>query len=439
MLLSIIIFAVTYLLIITEKVDKSISALLGAGAVIMLHAAPMEELLGKVDLNVLSLLVGMMITVDILSTTGVFEWIAIVIARKAKGNGLVILIEFLLITALLSAFLDNVTTVILIAPITILITQILEIPTVPILILEAIFSNIGGTATLVGDPPNIIIGSQTPLGFNDFLMHLGPAVLLVTVILTVMTFFVFRKHVKASPETIKRIMSAKPELAIIAPDRMKRALGVLALILLGFFCSRLINVEPGIIALCGGLLMVVVCGMDMHKVLLQVEWTTILFFVGLFVLIGGMEANGVFEALGQHIVKATQGNLLLTTMAILWCSALFSAVVDNIPLVIAMIPLIKSIIPVFAAQKGIVGSEELIHVQVQQPLFWALALGACLGGNGSLIGASANVVIAQIARRNKYSLTFWGFTRYGIPMMLISLIICSAYMFLRYFMTGTEF
>jgi Na+/H+ antiporter NhaD/arsenite permease-like protein len=433
MLISIVIFAVTYAFIASEKIDKSIAALLGAGAVIALHVAPCHELFSKVDMNVISLLVGMMISVDILATTGVFEWIAIVIARKAKGNGLVILIEFLLTTAVLSAFLDNVTTVILIAPITILITQILEIPTVPILILEAIFSNIGGTATLVGDPPNIIIGSQTSLGFNDFLCHLGPAVVLVSAVIIVIVFVLFRRSVKASKRTMGRIMSAKPELAIIEPKRLKRALIVLSMILLGFFVSRYIGVEPGTIALCGGLLMVIVCGMDMHEVLQKVEWTTILFFVGLFILIGALEANGVFILLGKYIVSVTKGNLLLTALAVLWCSALFSAIVDNIPLVISMIPLIKSIIPVFAAQKGITGCEELIRIQISEPLFWSLALGACLGGNGSLIGASANVVIAQVARRNKYKLTFWHFSKYGFPMMLISLLICTGYIYVRYF------
>lgn len=433
MLLSIIIFVVTYTLIATERVDKSIAALLGAGTVIALHVAPCEELFGKVDLNVISLLVGMMISVDILATTGVFEWIAIVIARKARGNGLVILIEFLLTTAILSALLDNVTTVILIAPITILIAQILEIPTVPILIMEAVFSNIGGTATLVGDPPNIIIGSQTALGFNDFLCHLGPVVGIIAIVLIAVIFFMFGHSVKASKKTMARIMSAKPELAIIEPVRLKRALCVLALILTGFFVSRYIAVEPGTIALCGGMLMVLVCRMDMHNVLQKVEWTTILFFVGLFILIGGLEANGVFILLGKYIVNATKGDLLLTTIAILWCSAFFSAIVDNIPLVISMIPLIKSIIPLFAAQKGITGCEELIRVQITEPLFWALALGACLGGNGSLIGASANVVIAQIARRNKYKLTFWQFSKYGFPMMLASLIISTIYIYLRYF------
>ncbi|MFA7230919.1 MAG: ArsB/NhaD family transporter [Victivallaceae bacterium] len=433
MLLSIIIFVIAYALIASEKVDKSIAALLGAGAIICLHLAPCHELLSKVDLNVISLLVGMMIVVDILATTGLFEWIAIVIARKAKGNGLLILIEFLLVTAFLSAFLDNVTTVILVAPITILIAQILEIPAVPILVMEAVFSNIGGTATLVGDPPNILIGSKTTLSFNDFLLNLGPVVVVITIVLILAVYFFFRKSFRATPAAMKRIMTAKPELAIIEPVRLKKALFVLALILTGFFTSRIIDVEPGMIALIGGLVMVLVCGMDMHHVLQKVEWTTIMFFVGLFVLIGGLEVNGVFALLGKYIVQVTQGNLLMTTLAILWASAILSAIVDNIPLVISMIPLIHSIIPVFAEQKGIVGAQALIHTQVEEPLFWALALGACLGGNGSLIGASANVVIAQIARRNKYKLSFWDFTKYGLPMMVASLIISTVYIYLRYF------
>ncbi len=433
MIVALIIFFITYFFIVSEKIDKSIAALLGAGAIIFFHSAPYEELLGKIDLNVIFLLIGMMLIVNILATTGIFEWIAVVIARKAKGNGLLILVEFMIVTAVLSAFLDNVTTVILVAPITILITQILEIPTIPILILEAVFSNIGGTATLVGDPPNIIIGSQTDLAFNDFLLNLGPIIIVVMIVSLAVIVLFLRKSVSASPATRERIMKAKPGRAIIKPQVLKRALPVFGLVLLGFFFSRPLNVEPGIIALSGGLLMAIVCKANIHHVMEKVEWTTILFFIGLFMLIGALEINGLFEILGEHIVLWTKGNLLLTAITILWFSAIFSAIVDNIPLVIAMIPLIKSIIPSFVTQMGLEGMDSAIASQIEQPLFWALALGACLGGNGSLVGASANVVIAQIARRNKYNLTFWEFTKYGFPMMIISLIISSGYIYVRYF------
>jgi Na+/H+ antiporter NhaD/arsenite permease-like protein len=433
MIIVIIIFTVTYFFIATEKIDKTIAALLGAIAVIFCHAAPFEELLDKIDLNVIALLAGMMIIVNILATTGVFEWIAITIARKSKANALVIFISFMLVTAVLSAFLDNVTTVILIAPITILIAQILEISAIPLLILEAVFSNIGGTATLVGDPPNILIGSRCGLTFNDFILNLTPAVMVILVVSLLFLCIIMKKNLKSSSCALERIRKTKPDKAIIEPARLKKALVIFALVLAGFFCSHSIHVEPGIIALAGGLVMAVVCRMDIHHILEKVEWTTILFFVGLFMLIGALEINGIFILLGHGIISMTQGNLMFTVIAVLWFSAVFSAIVDNVPLVIAMIPLINSMIPVFAKQLGIEGSEELIKAQVQAPLLWSLALGACLGGNGTIVGASANVVIVQIAHRNKYKISFWEFMKYGLPMMLLSLIISTVYLYARYF------
>ena len=432
MAMAIIIFLVTYFFIATEKVDKTIAALLGAGLAVGLQVAPFEELLHKIDLNVIGLLIGMMMIVDIMSTTGVFEWIAIVIAKRAKGNVMLIVFEFLVVTALLSAMLDNVTTVILIAPITILIAQILEVPAVPILVLEAVFSNIGGTSTLVGDPPNILIGSSCGLTFNDFIIHLAPVVVVIMLFSLVFVWFFMRKHFRQAKGPIERIARTKPERAITEPVVLKRAMVVFSLVIVGFFLSRLINVEPGVIALCGALLMAVVCRGDIHHLLSKVEWATIMFFVGLFMLIGALEANHVFELLGGKMVELTRGNLLLTVVMVLWASAILSAIVDNIPLVIAMIPLIKSIVPVFAERMG-TSAEAVIRLQIEEPLLWALALGACLGGNGSLIGASANVVIAQVARRNKYKLSFMDFTKIGLPLMVLRLIISTAYLYLRYF------
>jgi Na+/H+ antiporter NhaD/arsenite permease-like protein len=433
MLIVIIIFLITYFFIATEKIDKTIAALLGAAAVIFCHAAPFEELLRKIDLNVLALLTGMMMIVNILATTGVFEWIAVKIARQAKGNALIIFISFMTVTAVLSAFLDNVTTVILIAPITILIAQILEISAIPFLIMEAVFSNIGGTATLVGDPPNIIIGSRCGVSFNDFLINLGPLIIVVMLVSLLIIYFLAGKRLQSAPRAIELINKTNPAKAIIEPARLKSALIIFGLVLVGFFISRFIDIEPGIIALAGGVVMTLVCGADVHHVLEKVEWGTILFFTGLFMLIGALEINGVFELLGKLILNLTQGNLLLTVIAILWFSACFSAIVDNIPLVIAMIPLINFIIPVFAKQMGLEGAEEAVKTQIQAPLLWALALGACLGGNGTIIGASANVVVVQIARRNKYKISFWQFTKYGLPMMVLSLLLSSVYLYLRYF------
>lgn len=431
MIIALIIFVITYCFIASGKVDESIAALLGAAAVVVFRTAPYQELLSKIDMNVIFLLIGMMMIVTIMSQTGIFEYLAMLIARKAKGNGVLIAVAMLVLTAILSALLDNVTTVILVAPITILISQILEIPAMPILILEAIFSNIGGTSTLVGDPPNIIIGSEVGLSFNAFIMNLGPPILVLIVIMLVITVAMMGKKLKASDATIARIMKSKPENAIVQPQMLKRSLVIFILVIIGFALSRLIQLEPGIIAVIGGVLMALVCKVKIHKAFEKVEWGTILFFIGLFMLVGALEYNHVFVKLGDAILKMTSGNLLLTALIILWSSTVMSAVVNNIPLVIAMIPLIKSIAPAFALKMGLTGVAAA--ARIDQPLFWALALGACLGGNGTLVGASANVVIAQIARRSNYALTFAEFIKYGFPSMVLSMIVSSLYIYFAYF------
>jgi Na+/H+ antiporter NhaD/arsenite permease-like protein len=430
---SLIIFVVCYIFIASEKVDKTITAILGAALMIGTHQIGHDAAVDKIDLNVIFLLIGMMICVNILASTGLFEWIAIVTAQIAKGNGPRLLMLMLFVTAFLSAFLDNVTTIILVAPITILITQLLEIPTTPFLILEAIFSNIGGTGTLVGDPPNIVIGSQTHLTFNDFILHLGPIALLILVVVGLVVKFRIGKTFNVSEAAKVNLMQAEPHLAIIRPQRLKKALPCMALVLIGFFLSHTLHVETGIIALAGGFLMCLVCKEEIHHALGKLEWNTILFFIGLFMMVGALEENGLFELLGSKVMDLTDGNLLVTALAILWFSALASAFLDNIPLVISFIPILESIIPGFAAQAGLVpGSEEAIRT-IAEPLYWTLALGACLGGNGTIIGASANVVVTQIARRNKYHLSFMDFFKIGFPTLLLSVTLSSGYIYLRYF------
>ena len=406
--------------------------MIGAGLMVAFHVADFTEMLGKVDLNVLGLLIGMMIIVNVMATTGVFEYLAVLIARQTRGNGVLVTVEFLLATAIISAFMDNVTTIILMAPITILITQLLGLPTVPVLILEALFSNIGGTATLVGDPPNILIGASCNLSFNDFIINLAPVVLLIMVVCLGAVVLLMRKKLQSNPDSVVQVQLTQPRRAILDPARLKRSLIVFALVLLGFFTSRLIHLEPGLIAICGAFVMVPVCRLELAHMLEKVEWNTILFFCGLFMMVGALEIDGVFTLLGEHMVSLTRGNFALTMMIILWGSAILSAIIDNIPLVISMIPLINSIVPVFARQMGIEADTEAIRQQISEPLFWSLALGACLGGNGTLIGASANVVISQIARKNRYKLTFKDFTCYGAPLMLISTFLSMIYLYLRY-------
>jgi Na+/H+ antiporter NhaD/arsenite permease-like protein len=433
MLTAILIFVATYALIASEKVDKTFAALLGAIAMIAFHAAPYDLALRAIDMNVIFLLFGMMVIVGILSQTGVFEWLAIHMARLARGNGLVLMCSFLLMTAVLSAFLDNVTTVLLVAPLTILVTEILEIPTKPLLILEAIFSNIGGTATMIGDPPNILIGTRAGLSFNSFIFHLTPIILLVMLVSLVWIGWIYRKAAQSSAAGRERIRRAKPHLAILQPAALKRSLWVFALVLIGLFAGRPFHIEPGLVALAGGVGMALVNRRDAHEVLGFVEWNTIFFFVGLFMLIFGLEHAGLFEKMGGKLFEWTGGNLMITAFAILWFSAILSAIVDNIPLVMAMIPLVQGMTPVFARQMGLEGQEAAIAQQIGNPLFWSLALGACLGGNGTLVGASANVVISQVAKRNHHGFTFWEFTRIGFPLMILSLVLCTGYIYLRYF------
>jgi Na+/H+ antiporter NhaD/arsenite permease-like protein len=433
MLTAILVFAATYALIASEKMDKTLAALLGAVVMIALHVVPYDLALRAIDMNVIFLLFGMMVMVGIMAQTGVFEWLAIHLARLARGNGLVLMVSFLLMTAILSAFLDNVTTILLIAPLTILVTEILEIPTKPLLILEAIFSNIGGTATLVGDPPNILIGTRAGLSFNAFIAHLTPAILLVLGASLLWVGWVYRKSMQSSAAGRGRIHRAKPHLAILQPTELKRSLIVFGLVLVGLFTGRLFHVEPGLVALAGGVVMALVNRRDAHEVLGFVEWNSLFFFVGLFMLIFGLEHVGLFERMGGVLLQWTGGNLMVTALAILWFSAFASAIVDNIPLVMAMIPLVQGMTPVFARQMGLEGQEAAIAQHIANPLFWSLALGACLGGNGTLVGASANIVISQVARRNHHGFSFWEFTRIGFPLMILSLVICTGYIVLRYF------
>ena len=428
---ALIVFAVSYAFIATEKMNRTVAALLGAAAVIFLGFIPHEVALEKIDLNVFFLLVGMMIIVETLSQTGIFEWIAVVIAQRARGNGMIILLGLAAATGILSAFLDNVTTVVLIVPITILITQILEIPVIPFLIIEALFSNIGGTATLIGDPPNIIIGSKSHLTFNQFLLNLGPVVLLDMLILLALVYVVFRRKMQVAPEARQRIMLAQPHRAITDAFRLKRALPMFGLTLLGFGFGHLIGVEPGVIALTGALLTVLVSRGNLVRAFQKVEWETIFFLFGLFILVGALEHNHLFDLLGKGLFNVTQGHVLLACLAVLWLSGALAAVLGAVPVAIAMIPLVNCLIPAFAAQ---LASNASPAVQAGEPLWWALALGACLGGNGTLLGTPASVVVAQIAKKNQYDISFMGFARYGLPVTVLSLFLCSGYIYVRYFL-----
>lgn len=423
MIATLVLCGVTLALIVTERIDRAVAAMLGGSLAIVLGLVPYEAAVERIDLNVVFLLIGMMVMVAILAETGLFEWVAIGIARGTRGNGLLLVTGLLFATATLSAILDNVTTVVLVVPITILVCQILDLPVVPILILEAIFSNIGGTSTLVGDPPNILIGSQAGLGFNDFLLHIAPAAVAIGAIMAAITAFILRKELTTTPAARARILRAVPSRAILDPVLLRRGLAVFGLVMIAFIASHPLHIEPGIVAIGGAMVMTLVCRRSLTEGLEKVEWNTILFLIGLFMLVGALEHSGAFTELGRAIFSVTGGSLPATVLAILWLSGLLATVAGSLPVAMALLPLVQNLADGFDAAGG----------ADTTPLFWALALGTCLGGNGTVFAAAANVIVAQVGHRNGYTISFWEFLRVGMPVTLLSLCVCTIYLWLRYF------
>ena len=429
---TVTIFVIVYFFIATEKINKTIVAILGATLMLVLKLMTFEKAIEAVDFNVIFLLVGMMTAVSILSKTGFFEWAATSIAKKSKGEPVYIMISLIFITAFFSAVLDNVTTVILLVPVTILISQILEISPIPLVIMEVIASNVGGTSTLIGDPPNIIIGSKADLSFNQFLIHLLPVIMIIMIILAMTSYILFRSRLRVPAEVKKRVLDAIPRLAIVDKTNMIKSLIVLGVMLILFMLHSVINLEPGIIALGGSMVLIMICKSKSDTALMSVEWGVIFFFIGLFMMISALEYNGILEFLAKSMLHIGGKNLFVLCLIVLWGSALFSSLLDNIPFVITMVPMIKYFIPELAKTTGIT-DPSLIQTMIAQPLWWSLALGACLGGNGTLIGASANVVASRICEKNKYPISFLLYTKYGFALMIQSMIISTFYLWLRYF------
>jgi Na+/H+ antiporter NhaD/arsenite permease-like protein len=430
MWVSTCILAVTYAVIMSEKVNRAIIALAGAGVMIIIGVLDQEEAIKGVDWNTLGLLTGMMILVSVSRRSGVFEFVAVWSARAAKAHPAGIMLLLQLATAVLSAFLDNVTTVLLIVPVTLAITNTLKVPPYPFLFAEIMASNIGGTATLIGDPPNIIIGSQVGLDFNDFVINLAPVILLVLAVQAVMIHLLWGRDLKAVPEAQAAIMAMRPADAIKDWRLLKQSLAVLTVVMVTFVLARPLHLEPATIALTGAAILMLLdnwahhtekAAHNIHSTFGDVEWITIFFFLGLFIVVHGVEVGGLLHVLAEKLVAATGGNLAATGYAVLWASAILSAIVDNIPFVATMIPLIKNVAPSFG------GPEHIM------PLWWCLSLGACLGGNGTLIGASANLTVAGIAERNGVPFRFLTYTLYAAPMTVVSIAICHVYIWWRYF------
>jgi len=422
--------------IVSERIHKTIIAIVGASAMLLFKIMEQREAFFSeefgIDYNVIFLLIGMMIIINIMKDTGVFEWIAIKSAKFAKGEPIRIMVTLSVVTAFLSAFLDNVTTVLLIAPVTLLICDALEIDPVPFLITEAIASNIGGTATLIGDPPNIMIASKAKLEFMDFIYNLAPVVIVIMVAYIFTVKWMFKKSLTVKPELQARIMEMKESEAITDPVLTRKSLFVLALTVLGFLFHSHLGFEPATIALSGAGLLLLVAGKEPHHILEKVEWTTLFFFMGLFIMVGGVVKVGLIKILAEQALNLTQGNMFATSMLVLWFSAFASAIIDNIPYVATMNPLIidmaKGLWP------NVTDPVALVHTPALMPVWWSLALGACLGGNGTLIGASANVVVAGMSEKAGKKITFMQFTKYGMPLMIESVVICTFYIWVRYYL-----
>jgi Na+/H+ antiporter NhaD/arsenite permease-like protein len=371
----------------------------------------------------------MMVIVAITRKSGVFQYLAVWSAKRVKADPWGILVMLSLVTAITSAFLDNVTTVLLIVPVTLLITEELKVKPYPYLFALIFSSNIGGTATLIGDPPNIMIGSATGLTFNDFAYNLTPAILVVMAATLVPIYLIWGRHLRATAEDRQRVMKFNEHEAITDARLLKQCLFVIALVVLAFILAKPLGLEAATIAMFGAAVLLLLHNFthhadeqakNVHSAFSEVEWVTIFFFVGLFIVVHAVDTTGLLKLLAEKMLELTGGSMTATAIVIMWVSAILSAVVDNIPFVATMIPLIKSTAPTFG------GSEQLM------PLWWSLSLGACLGGNGTLIGASANLVVAGFAERAGHPIRFITYTLMAFPIMLLSIVICSIYVYWRY-------
>jgi Na+/H+ antiporter NhaD/arsenite permease-like protein len=430
MWVSTCVLAITYATIMSEKVNRAIVALVGAGVMIIVGVLDQDEAIKGIDWNTIGLLTGMMILVSISRRSGMFQYLAIWSAQAAKAHPAGILFILQITTAVVSAFLDNVTTVLLIVPVTLAICKTLRVPAYPYLFAEIIASNIGGTATLIGDPPNILIGSQAGLSFNEFVYHLTPVIVIVMVVQAVIIHFLWGKDLKASHDAEERVLAMNAADSIEDWRLLKQSLVILGVVIVAFILARPLHLEPATIAMSGAAILMLLdnwvhnsekAAHNIHATFGDVEWITIFFFIGLFVVVHGVDVGGLLTLLANKLVAATGGNMAHAGYAILWASAFLSAIVDNIPFVATMIPLIKSMAPAYG------GADHI------EPLWWCLSLGACLGGNGTLIGASANLTVAGIGERNEVPFKFITYTLYAFPMMVVHVAICHVYIWWRYF------
>jgi len=410
------IFLITYALIVSERVHRTISALLGGIAMILFGILPQTQAFHSVDWNVIFLLAAMMIIANVLKETGLFQWIALQAVRLGKGDPFRVLVILSVVTAFTSAFLDNVTIVVLVAPVTLFVASNLRVNPVPYLIAEILASNIGGMATLVGDPPNILIGSAAGIDFLTFIANLGPISLIILIVFVGLSRLLFKKNLEVGSGTSIDIEALDTSTIITNPDLLRKSLVVMLGVIVGFLAHGALHLEPATIALTGATILMLWGRGDPEHLLRDVEWTTLFFFIGLFITVEAIVEVGIIENIAQSALRLTGGSLQLTSMLLIWFSAIASGIVDNIPYTATIIPIVQNLSQVMSAE----------------PLWWSLALGACLGGNFTLVGAAANVVVANLAEKSGHPISFGLFLRYGAITTIISLILASVYVWLRY-------
>ena len=416
-IVAVAVFVVVMITIMTEKLHRSLAAITGAMIVLALHVMPFDAAMEHIDFNTLGVLLGMMLFVSVVKLSGVFEFLAIKCARLAKGDPWKIMLLFVLLTAVLSAFLDNVTTVLLIGPMTLTVCKLLDVNPIPFFMTEILASNIGGTATLIGDPPNIMIGSAAGYSFFDFILYDAPAVAIILVAILGVFYALYGRKMNVDDEHKTRIMELDEHAQIKNRRLLKQSVVMTALVVVGFMAHGALGLESCIIALGAAGIIMLISGESIEEALSNVEWTTLLFFAGLFVIVGALAETGVIGMLANGLIDATGGNVFITMLVLLIGSAVISSFLDNIPFVATMIPILLAM--------------ESTGMDVT-PLWWAVSLGACLGGNGTLIGASANVVLSDISKKHGHEITFAKFFKTGFPIMLLTILIAGVYLVVRF-------
>lgn len=416
-IVAVAVFLIVILLIISERVHRTAAAMAGAVVLILTGVMSADKALSYIDFNTIGVLVGMMIFVAIVRRSGMFEYIAVRAAKAVHGDPWKIMVAFTLITAVLSAILDNVTTVLLVGPMSIAIARMLKIDPVPFLMGQILASNVGGTATLIGDPPNIMIGSAAHLSFMDFLENTGFAVLFILVVLILLMKIVYEKKIELGTVDTGAIEKLDPSKSITNRALMKKGIIVLICVIVGFMFHDKLGIESSVIALTAAAVMLIIGREDVNEAIQDVEWTTILFFMSLFVVVGGLTETGIIKELASKIIDATNGHPMVTMLVLLWASALLSSILDNIPFVATLIPLILAM--------------QADGIDVTS-FWWAISLGACLGGNGTMIGASANVVLSDISTKHGYPITFKSYLKVGMPFMLLSIVIATVFLVVKF-------